>query len=174
MLVLRSGKPSVSVPLPGFIGLQALERNESRTANYKGFSPVAGIHWAASGVVVRATARTKIVSVPLPGFIGLQASSLDSLLSMASMFQSRCRDSLGCKIKQQLLLQFFPESFSPVAGIHWAASCLEFRMNTALISFSPVAGIHWAASGAEMASPKNPTSFSPVAGIHWAARTPPW
>ncbi len=93
---------------------------------------------------------------------------------LAVRFQSRCRDSLGCDVKTPSMIQAIRNVSVPLPGfIGLRHVRVPEDIKDDVEGFSPVAGIHWAATrrlcqdGGIIQIP----GFSPVAGIHWAATT---
>ena len=84
----------VSVPLPGFSGLR-LQQSIGDGVERHRFSPVAGIQWVETLAFQFDDLLLTDVSVPLPGFSGLRHSGAWALFTLGSVFQSRCRDSVG-------------------------------------------------------------------------------
>ena len=101
----------VSVPLPGFSGLRRSLLPVFQTT-ISSFSPVAGIQWVETVVIVIHQVVIVIVSVPLPGFSGLRPAFVPSRRKPES-------------------------SFSPVAGIQW----VETKANKARSNGNPLVSV---------------------------------
>ena len=160
-------KLSVSVPLPGFMGLRRQRLRDRRVADRVSV-PLPGFMGLRQGPSAFNLGQLA-VSVPLPGFMGLRQLAELSAHQTTVEFQSRCRDSWGCDsfLAGSIALDVW---FQSRCRDSWGCDEGLPELGDRAISVSvPLPGFMGLRHRRTDPSANIQLSFSPVAGIHGVA-----